>query len=184
MYKIKQKAEIMQIVLASQSQIKIDAVSLAFNESMGANAAYDLIALKAPSNVNEQPIGFETMRGAQNRIDFIKAARPNADFYVSIENGLFPEHCDFIDYAVVTIEDSNGKSATTRSKGIIFPKFYVLQTRYREGGFKQWTVGKTMMEAGEVKNHADPHKCISGISRVDLINQATRHAVHKLKLKF
>lgn len=169
----------MKIILASQSRVKINAVEKAFNDV----GQFNLITAKAPSGVNEQPIGYETMRGAMNRIDFIKAVHPDADLYISIENGLFPEHCDFIDYAVVTISDKNGKTSTTKSKGVLFPKHYVLKTRYRNGGFAQWTVGQTMMDAGIVKNNADPHICLSGESRVDLLDAAVRHAVCKLKLK-
>ena len=170
----------MHVVLASQSKIKEQAVRQAFNNVSG----FKLTTIKAPSGVNEQPIGHETMRGARNRIEFIKDAEPDADIYISIENGLFYEHIDYIDYAVVTVETKDGHIHTTKSEGVLFPKHYVLQTRDSAEGFRNKTVGETMKKAGIVKDNADPHSCLTDQkkSRVQLLNQAVCTATRKLKL--
>lgn len=166
----------MKIALASKSQKKIDAVRLAF----GGKA--EILAFKAPSGVNEQPIGDETLQGAQNRIAFIREACPDADLYVSIENGLFEENGDFVDKAVVTLSTRDGKTSTTYSDGVTFPKEFVIQTRDRDGGFKQWTVGKTMAEAGHVSDDGDPHKDLAGRSRVSFLNEAARRAARQFRM--
>ena len=75
----------MKIALASQSRKKIDAVKLAFQEVAGV----ELLTIKAPSNVHEQPLGDETFQGARNRLAFTRQACADADIYISIENGLF-----------------------------------------------------------------------------------------------
>ncbi|MBK68150.1 MAG: hypothetical protein CMP22_08495 [Rickettsiales bacterium] len=168
----------MIIALASTSSKKVDAVKLAFGESV------NLIARKVESGVNEQPIGDETMQGADNRIEFLKAALPTADFFISIENGLFKEAGQYVDRAVVTIEDKSGNRFTTLSEGVVFPTEFVEKTREREGGFEKWTVGKTMMEAGIVSDDGDPHKDLDpeGRSRVYFLNQAVQAAKAKIAL--
>jgi non-canonical (house-cleaning) NTP pyrophosphatase len=168
----------MKIALASESAKKVAAIRLAFGE------AAEIVTFKAPSGVNEQPIDDETLRGAKNRIDFIKAACPDADIFVSIENGLFLEDGEYVDRAVVTIAKADGEPSTTFSDGVIFPKDSVLKTERREGGFAEWTVGKTMMEDGIVTDDADPHADLDPDhrSRVDFLNEAAQKAAASLKL--
>jgi non-canonical (house-cleaning) NTP pyrophosphatase len=159
----------MKIALASQSRKKIDAVKLAFQEVAGV----ELLTIKAPSNVHEQPLGDETFQGARNRLAFTRQACADADIYISIENGLFMQDGKFVDKAVVTVETANGEVQTTLSDGVEFPIEYVEKTSNRKGDFKEWTVGETMAEAGIVQDNADPHLCL---------NETTRKAVKKLGL--
>ncbi|CAE8637878.1 unnamed protein product [Polarella glacialis] len=85
--------------------------------------------VKTASGVNEQPFGHEeTMRGALNRLAAARAARPGADFYVALENGLFDVLCSdsvggggapqSFDMAWVVIEDSEGRRALAHSAGV------------------------------------------------------------------
>ena len=170
----------MKVVLASTSEKKISALKKAFLEVVGLEI--EPITVKALSGVNEQPINDETYEGAFNRIEFIKAAHPDADLWMSIENGLFEIDNKYYDQAVVTAEKSDGTLVMGLSDGVVFPKIYVEMTRDRDGGFKEWTVGKTMAEHGIVKDHADPHLCLSGKSRVDYLNEAAKRAVEDLNL--
>lgn len=172
----------MKIALASESGKKIAAVRHAFGD------AAEIVTFKAPSGVNEQPIGDETLRGAQNRIAFIQAACPDADLHISIENGLFLERTEngleYVDRAIVTIAKKDGNISTTKSDGVTFPEEYVNQTRHRDGGFEEWTVGQIMAEAGIVPDHADPHRDLDpqGRSRVDFLNNAARKAAASLNM--
>jgi inosine/xanthosine triphosphatase len=165
----------MKIVLASTSPVKIDACKAAF----GTAAGIDLVTVKAPSGVNEQPMNDETLRGAFNRLAHARAAVPGADFYVSIENGIFEEKGRYIDRAVVTVMDKSGTTATTYSDGVEFPRDSVEETRRR--GFDQWTVGKVMQEQGIVRQHDDPHLDLGGKSRVSHINETMAKAVLNLR---
>jgi len=46
-------------------------------------------SLRVPSGVNEQPIGHdEALRGAANRLEAARVARPGADYYIAIESCL------------------------------------------------------------------------------------------------
>merc|ERR1711924_75075 len=76
-----------KVAVASKSGLKLAATELAFN-SLGVNP--QVIGVKAASDINEQPFGHEeTILGAQNRLKHTKAAQPDCDFYISIENGVF-----------------------------------------------------------------------------------------------
>ena len=79
----------MKIVLASASPVKVAACHKAFD---GLAPDVELVAVEAASEINEQPINEETMRGARNRLNNAKKIEPEADFYVSIENGIFEEY--------------------------------------------------------------------------------------------
>jgi inosine/xanthosine triphosphatase len=165
----------MLIVLASTSAVKVAACKKAFSNVAGC----EIIAVKAASDINEQPMNGETLRGAFNRLNNAKQIRPDADYYISIENGIFEEKGQFIDRAVVSIMDKQGVVKTAYSDGVEFPQQWVEETRKR--GFDQWTVGKVMEEMGIVAKHDDPHLSLIGKSRVDYLDQAASRAVLVLR---
>lgn len=162
----------MKIVLASTSAIKLDACRRAFPDAV-------IETVKAPSGVSEQPIGDETLRGAFNRITAARLAVPDADVYVSIENGLFVENGEHIDCAVVVMAKGD-ETITAFSDGVPFPADAVAETASR--GFAEWTVGKVMAEMGLVRQHDDPHLDLSGKPRAAYIDDAMRGARAKLGL--
>ncbi len=167
----------MKVVLASESKKKIAAVTHAFNNL----SSFELVTLNAPSNVNEQPVGEETLVGAKNRIAFAIAAHPDAEIYVSIENGLFEENGAFVDKAVVVLKTAEGNEIAAMSDGVVFPSEYVEKTRERRGGFAKWTVGKTMAEHGVVQDDGDPHLELSGRPRQTYLEEAISKALSQLK---
>jgi non-canonical (house-cleaning) NTP pyrophosphatase len=156
-----------KIVLASTS-----AVRAAFGD------AADIVTIKAPSGVNEQPMNSETVTGAFNRIAIAKAQVPGADLYVSIENGIFDEQGHCIDRPVVVVSREMGDAQVTYGEGVEFPKDSVDETRRR--GFDKWTVGKVMEEQGIVKKHDDPHLSLSGKSRVEYLRATVKAAAAKV----
>ena len=116
---------------------------------------------------------------ARNRLDHAKKLSPGADYYVSIENGLFEEKGLYIDRAVVTVMDGKDRVKTMYSDGVEFPKDSVEETRRR--GFDKWTVGKVMQEQGVVREHNDPHLTLSKKSRAAYIDETVQKAVNLLK---
>src|SRR5262245_40109358 len=126
----------MKIVLASTSAVKLDACRAAFGE------AAEIVTVKAPSGVNEQPMNDETVTGAFNRIAAAQKLSPGADLYVSIENGIFEESGHFIDRPVIVAARGTGAPEVTYGEGVEFPKDSVEEARKR--GFDTWTVGKIM----------------------------------------
>jgi len=167
----------MKIVLASTSAVKVAACRKAFSHI----ANLEIITIKVDSGVAEQPMNDETLRGAFNRIAAIQTAVPDADLYISIENGIFEENGAFIDRAIVTVARNGGEPEVTYSDGVEFPRDCVEEARKR--GFDIWTVGKVMEEQGVVCQHDDPHKDLSGKSRIAYIDDAMKHMVAALDIK-
>lgn len=157
-------------LLGSQSPIKLAVCKQIF----GAAFEHEILAYAASSGVNEQPFNDETQRGAFNRINAARNVISNADYYLSIENGIFEEDGRYIDRGIVVIEAKDGERIIARSDGVEFPEQYVEETRKRSGGFQKWTVGKIMAEHGVVSNHADPHQDLDpkGRTREDFLMQA------------
>ena len=164
------------LVLTSRSAVKIAAVEQALAD-LGWNKVA-IIALKAASGVNEQPLGEETLRGADNRIRSAKQTYPDADIFVSIENGLFLEGDDYVDRAVVVVEDAKGQRLVTYSEGVVFPTVYVLEAQRR--GFATTTVGQVMAEYGVVEHHDDPHLTLAKKSRTAFLVETTRTALQQV----
>lgn len=164
----------MKVVLASTSAVKVAACRTAFGE------AHDIVPVKVPSGVAEQPTDQETLVGAFNRIQGARAAVPDADIYVSVENGIFKEDGKYIDRAIVTLAVGDAKPQVFYSDGVEFPEDCVEIARNR--GFNEWTVGKVMEELGIVAKHDDPHATLSGKSRVAYIDDVLKTAVGSLKL--
>ena len=154
----------MLIVLASTSQIKQTALKEALSE-LGVSE-YTLKAVKAFSNVNEQPINQETYDGARQRLIHAREQFPNADITVSIENGLFTDSdVQYIDRAVIMAQTLDNKIRDVLTEGVEFSNIYVDEAASREGGFTKWTAGQIMAERALVKDDSDPHVDLSGISR-------------------
>lgn len=161
----------MKIVLASTSAIKIAACQQAFPGA-------EIVPVKVPSGVNEQPMDLETLQGAHNRLAAAREVVPDADFYVAIENGVFDEGSAYVDRALVVVEHREGLRYNTTSEGVVFPDAAVDEARRR--GLETWTVGKVMQEMGIVEKHDDPHLSPSGRSRSDLIAAAVLNAARSL----
>ena len=76
-----------KVIVASKNPTKIQAAQNGFWE-MFPDEAFDFEGISVPSGVSDQPIGDEeTYRGAMNRVEAAKLARPDADFWVGIEGG-------------------------------------------------------------------------------------------------
>ncbi|WP_257296609.1 inosine/xanthosine triphosphatase [Endozoicomonas sp. YOMI1] len=150
------------IVVASESTMKIRAVEKAF-------ACYrvNLIATKARSGINSQPVENETYTGAGNRIKDAKAKYQStghdADFLlVAIENGIFHEQVNgqkvWLDKAVVIVETSGGMQYIRETSPVLLPAECVAIARQR--GFENTTVGQVMAEIDSTVQHDDPHSSL------------------------
>lgn len=156
----------MKVVLASQSPVKVDVCKQVVEKFY---ADVELITVKAKSGVPEQPFDHETSEGAYNRITDARTQIPDADLYISIENGIYNEKGRYIDRAVAVACDQQGDATIKWSKGVEFPALYVQEAKRL--GTDQWTVGKIMQEAKVITQHDDPHKDLVGISRADLLKE-------------
>jgi len=111
----------MKILLGSKNPSKEKAVQLALI-TLGIKD-YEIIMCEAPSNTHSRPIGYEIIRGAENRNSFLKEyADSNGlsyDYLCSIEGGFSLDETGLpfvVTYCI--IENKNGKQSTGKSLGI------------------------------------------------------------------
>lgn len=115
----------MKILLGSNNPSKRTAVEIALKK-MGFDD-YEIISYNAPSNTSTKPIGYEIIRGAENRNKALKeyALQNNIeyDYLCSIEGGFSLDENGLpfvITYCV--IEDQSGIKSTGKSLGVRITK--------------------------------------------------------------
>ncbi len=165
--------EPIKVILASKSKIKIDALMKVLDKPK-----FIVIPIHVESDVNQQPLNDETMRGAINRVENAIKANNNGDIYISVENGVY-EHDDgcILDKAVIWMKcrkpDDSFTDSTEITESIEFPKDCFLKAK--ETGFDKTVVAQVMVDQKLVTSRDDPHKdLVKKISRVDLIADGLR----------
>jgi len=115
----------MTIILGSENPSKKNAMELALKELKIDN--YNIICNPSKSNVPSRPIGYEIIRGADNRNENSKAYaianKIDYDFLCAIEGGFSLDENGIpfvITYCI--IQDSNQKKSTGKSIGIRLSK--------------------------------------------------------------
>ena len=132
------------IVVAGSSAIKFHANNEA---QMAVGLDADVESCEGiESGVNPQPFGMkEISQGARNRSAAAVIARPGADIYVGIENGLEiigPDE-ETVDLAVISIVcPKEGFEIIGCTEGVLVPHSIVLETMAR--GFDRVTMGEVL----------------------------------------
>lgn len=115
----------MKILLGSKNPSKRNAVKMAL-EKLGLDE-YEIIPYDVPSNTNSKPIGYEIIRGAENRNLALKEYAINNkieyDYLCSIEGGFSLDENGLpfvVTYCIV--EDKSGKKSTGKSLGMRLTK--------------------------------------------------------------
>ncbi|MEW5847685.1 MAG: inosine/xanthosine triphosphatase [Myxococcota bacterium] len=76
------------VVVASTNPVKIRATELGF-QRMFPGQVCQVVGVSVPSGVSDQPMDDEeTLRGAHNRANHARAARPDATWWVGLEGGV------------------------------------------------------------------------------------------------
>jgi len=106
----------MQVVIASQNPIKLEAVKVAFDQ-LFANQSVNFLTCEAASGVSYQPIGNkETLQGAINRAENAYIKYSQADYWVGIEGGVEKNSQEYEAFAWIVIKSkykiSRGKTGT------------------------------------------------------------------------
>lgn len=115
----------MIVLLGSKNPSKKMAVEIALNR-LGIND-YEIITYDAPSNTSSKPIGYEIIRGAENRNlalkDYASETGIAYDYLISIEGGfsLDENGLPFVVTYCVS-EDGQGKKSTGKSLGLRLTK--------------------------------------------------------------
>lgn len=122
--------KVKRIVVASQNPVKCDAAIAAF-QRMFPQEDFELSSIAVESGVDEQPMSDrETFRGARQRAENARIARPGADFWIGIEGGVEDgrEGMLALAWVVVLGKDREGKG---RTGGFMLPE--AVARRVREG---------------------------------------------------
>lgn len=134
----------------------------------------ELIGVKVESNVNEQPVGIETYKGAVNRVNnLIKYAKENlikADLFLAVESGLTSELGFWAITNIAVIKNDKGETGIGSSASFPVPNKYV-------DDIKTKTLGTVM---DNIFNESDLRSSTGGIglltkevvTRIDLTQEA------------
>jgi non-canonical (house-cleaning) NTP pyrophosphatase len=120
------------------------------------------------SGVNPQPVGIkETREGCACRLhSTIISTDDNwwREWFVAIENGVLGEPGEYVDSACVQVHNFKTKRTTEAwSAGVHLPKSM---------GMRKVVGTKPYAEQLDVDNTKDPHKFITGVSRVHILADA------------
>ena len=113
----------MKILVGSQNPVKINAVKEAFERHFG---EAEVIGIKVPSRVPDQPINEETFIGAENRarnlFQINNEQNLNADYFVGIEGGIVNQHNRWFAFGGMCVINKNEKIAFGSSPHFELPK--------------------------------------------------------------
>lgn len=116
----------MKVLIGTKNPGKIEGAKRAL-ENYFENV--EIIGVKAESNVSDQPIGKETLIGANNRVNnLIKYANENnikADLFMAVESGLTKDNGFWAITNIAVIKNENGEMGVGTSASFPVPKMHV-----------------------------------------------------------
>lgn len=125
----------MKILMGTKNPGKIEGAKQAFEKYF---ENVEIVGIPVSSNVGDQPINEEILRGAKNRVKNLKEYAINndieADYYVSSEAGITNMLGEWIDINAVVIEDSKGFQSVGTSQGFPIPNKYIDEIKETELG--------------------------------------------------
>lgn len=125
----------MKILMGTKNPGKIEGAKQAFEKYF---ENVEVVGIPVSSNVGNQPINEEIIRGAKNRVknlrEYAIENQIKADFYVSSEAGITNLLGEWIDINAVVIEDSKGYQSIGTSQGFPIPDKYINEIKETELG--------------------------------------------------
>lgn len=125
----------MKILIGTKNPGKIQGAKEAFEKYFD---NVEIEGISVNSEVGDQPINKEILRGAKNRVKnlkkYAKENQINADFYISSEAGITNLLGEWIDINAVVIEDSKGLQSIGTSQGFPIPDKYIEEIKETELG--------------------------------------------------
>lgn len=169
----------MKILMGTKNPGKIEGAKQAFEKY------YDNIEIQGisvDSEVGNQPVNDEILKGAKNRVKNVKKYAMNnnieVDFFVASEAGITDLLGEWVDVNIVVIEDKNGFQSIGISQGFPIPERYVEDIKETELGIVMDKIfsGK---ELGKGKGGIS-FLTRGEISRIDLTRNAFIMALTKI----
>ena len=96
-----------KVIVASENPVKIEAAKRTFAKVLPGEE-FEFIGVKSESGVPDQPMNEQTRQGAENRLAFIRAQYPQADYWMSQEGGTFEEGDKLYNRAWIMVCDKDG----------------------------------------------------------------------------
>lgn len=137
----------MKILVGSENPVKLEAVKDAFIFYFD---KVEVIGIKVPSGVPDQPINDETLRGAENRAAILKelnkTERLDADFFIGVEGGIVEKYGRWFAFGGMCIMDIKGNKSFGTSAHFELPDEVTKRLLERE------ELGEVMDEIMRLKN--------------------------------
>lgn len=125
----------MKILMGTKNPGKIEGAKQAFEKYF---ENVEVVGIPVSSNVGNQPINEEIIRGAKNRVknlrEYAIENQIKADFYISSEAGITNLLGEWIDINAAVIEDSKGYQSIGTSQGFPIPDKYINEIKETELG--------------------------------------------------
>ena len=125
----------MKILIGTKNPGKIEGEKQAFERYFD---NVEIEGIPVNSDVGDQPINEEILKGAKNRVKNLKDYAVNnnieADFYISSEAGITNLLGEWIDINAVVIVDSKGFQSVGTSQGFPIPDKYIDEIKETELG--------------------------------------------------
>ncbi|MFZ2682267.1 MAG: inosine/xanthosine triphosphatase [Patescibacteria group bacterium] len=120
----------LNVLVASRNPVKIQAIKQAF-EKMFPTEELTISGAEIESGVAEQPMSSEeTLRGARNRNQTLRQNHPQADYYASIEGGVFADTNDeLMVLAWIVITNSAGQESKAQTGTFLLPPVITAQIK-------------------------------------------------------
>ena len=116
-----QSAHMKKVIIASTNPVKITTTEIGFRK-MFPEETFRFQGISAPSQVSDQPLSEEeTLRGASNRVENVRAVSSDADYWVGIEGGLKELDGSMEAFAWIVIRSKTGKIGKGRTGAFILP---------------------------------------------------------------
>lgn len=112
-----------RVAVGSKNPVKVEAIRQAFVRHLP-GLVIEMDDVSVPSGVAEQPHGPATIEGATQRASAARQERPDADYAVGLEAGLFPDptdHTRLLDVQWAAIVDRTGWQTIGHGPGFAYP---------------------------------------------------------------
>ena len=142
-----------KIIVASRNPVKAEAVLSGF-QRVFPEETFDVEGVAVPSGVSDQPMtDAETLQGAKTRAENVRAARPEAAYWVGVEGGCDYLAGELVAFAWVQVIGGNG-CGNARTAMFRLPKKIqdLIEAGYELGEADDLVFGKTnsRQESGAV----------------------------------
>jgi len=147
----------MKLIIASANPVKIQSALHGFQQMFPAES-FTVEGISVPSGVSDQPMtDEETLQGAFNRASNIRAAHPNADYWIGIEGGCEEKHGELWTFAWVVVLGSNSLPRLRGRAGVGVNELGegLLTGKARTGAFMLPQEVASLVRSGVELGHAD-----------------------------